>query len=253
MKKNCVIISCGEEENLKYFMEKSNLDESDTYVICCDGAIEYALLQDVNVDLFIGDLDSISPKIFKEFKVEKTGCFDKKYNIKLGYSYFNHFNDLKIKTLVFEKEKDDTDTLIALKYAISLGYKDIYLTCALGGRIDHSLANISLGLYAAKSNVRLTIDSKNTIIHFLKGSNESNDENMSSIIIPKRDDLIVSILSLTDKSDGLTISGAKYNLENATITNDFPIGISNEIVEPEVSISLKDGVVAIIMTKEDSR
>ena len=64
-------------------------------------------------------------------------------------------------------EKDDTDTMLAVKYALEKGYKDIWICCALGGRLDHLMANIQSGAYIANAGGRAHITGENEIVTFM--------------------------------------------------------------------------------------
>lgn len=58
----------------------------------------------------------------------------------------------------------------------------------------------------------------------------------------------LSLFSLGEKADGVTISGMKYELENAVLTNDFPIGISNEFIGEEAMISVEEGELVCMIS-----
>ena len=62
----------------------------------------------------------------------------------------------------------------------------------------------------------------------------------------------MSLFALTKEAKGVNIRGMKYPLENAVITNDFPIGISNEFLGEEAEVSVEDGeLVCMIRYYED--
>ena len=62
----------------------------------------------------------------------------------------------------------------------------------------------------------------------------------------------MSLFALTKEVKGVNIRGMKYPLENAVITNDFPIGISNEFLGEEAEVSIEDGeLVCMIRYYED--
>lgn len=144
-------------------------------------------------------------------------------------------------------EKDDTDTMLAVKLALELSEKlkpeKLIICGALGGRIDHTIGNIqTLNYIAEKSDTEAEILGDNEIIKIQKGDTQKRYE---------QDDVYkyFSVLSLSEKSSGITIKGCKYNAENITMTNDFPLGLSNEITEKYAEITLENGRLLIIYTK----
>ena len=60
----------------------------------------------------------------------------------------------------------------------------------------------------------------------------------------------VSVFSGSTKAEGVTLCGLKYELNNAVLTNTFPIGVSNEFIDRESSISVSDGTLFIVFPKE---
>ena len=110
------------------------------------------------------------------------------------------------------REKDDTDMLAALKEGLARGYRQFHIYAGTGGRFDHTLANIQCLLYL------------------------------------KKRDAVGYLFSLGEKANGVTISGMKYELENAVLTNDFPIGISNEFIGEEAMISVEEGELVCMIS-----
>lgn len=203
MDKTCAVISGGEYSGL------DGIEKSD-YIIVCDKGYEYALENGIKPDIFVGDFDSYKGDIQGDIPV-----------------------------LELPAEKDDTDTLAALRYAVKAGYKRIVIYCALGGRTDHMLANIQAAAFAAKNGAVVHIFGKETRITVLSGG---------GITIPKKNDCSLSVFSLTDKCTGVTASGVKYPLNDAVINNTFPIGVSNEW-KTTAEISVKTGILAIVISK----
>lgn len=203
MDKTCAVISGGEYSGL------DGIEKSD-YIIACDKGYEYALENGIKPDIFVGDFDSYKGDIQGDIPV-----------------------------LELPAEKDDTDTLAALRYAVKAGYKRIVIYCALGGRTDHMLANVQAAAFAAKNGAVVCVCGKETRMIILSGG---------SIAVPPEKDCSLSVFSLTDKCEGVTISGVKYPLNDAVINNTFPIGVSNEW-KTTAEISVKTGILAIVISK----
>ena len=56
----------------------------------------------------------------------------------------------------------------------------------------------------------------------------------------------LSVFSLGERAEGVYIKGMKYLLEDAVVTNDFPIGISNEFIGEEAEITVRNGMLLLI-------
>ena len=137
------------------------------------------------------------------------------------------------------REKDDTDTMHAVRRALELGFTRISLYCALGGRLDHMLANLQAASYAAERGVPVQLFSRGCEAYIFSGG---------SVRIPARAGCSLSVLSLSDRCTGVSITGVKYPVEHATITNRFPIGTSNEW-RGEAHISLESGIMAALLCR----
>jgi thiamine pyrophosphokinase len=138
-------------------------------------------------------------------------------------------------------EKDDTDTGHAIRYALDQGYRTLILVCALGGRLDHTLANIQNAASAAAEGANVTILDEREEITFLTGG---------TLRLPRRKGWSLSVFSLTDRCTGVCLRGVKYRLEDAVLTNRVPLGVSNEFAAPEAEISLTQGILMIAQTKK---
>lgn len=179
--------------------------------ICADSGYRHTLRLGIVPDIIIGDFDSYSGELPEAAEIIRT-----------------------------VPEKDDTDTLMALKKAIELGYKDIYLFGALGGkRIEHSIANIQTMIYAHEHGCKLTILGESAI--YLQGQETcryAKEEGGS----------YMSVFALTGSADIEYLRGVKYPLENYTMTPSFPIGVSNEITSGYAELKIKSGLALVILT-----
>lgn len=204
MNSRCIIISGGEYSPITDI-------KKDDFIIACDKGFEYAKKAGITPDLLIGDFDSYTGDLNTDIPIRRYKC-----------------------------EKDDTDTGIAVQYAVENKFEEIILYCALGGRLDHLLGNIQLGTYAAKCGVSVKILSEDNELYFLSNS---------TLSLNRRNGYSISVFSLTDKCDGLIIKGAKYPLENATFNNASALGVSNEWAEDEINVSVENGVLLVVLSK----
>lgn len=194
----------------------------DDYCIAVDGGLGYCDFLQVEPDLIVGDFDSVTEG--EREALEKIEA------------------NWPEKVIRLKPEKDDTDMLYALKHALGLGYREFRLYGATGGRFDHALANVQSLLYLKNREATgylmdgngMTMVLKNETVHFKK--------NLEGYL---------SLFSLGEKAEGVTIRGMKYCLENATVTNDFPVGISNEFVGQEAEITVEKGELLCIISYPD--
>lgn len=184
----------------------------DDFILCADGGYSIAAEYGVTPDLVIGDFDSIKSTIPAE-----------------------------IKTIKLPVEKDDTDTMACVKYAINNGYKEIIIIGGTGGRLDHTMANLQCLYYGVNHGINITLkDEKNIVsLHF-----------PSKIQVKKREDFKLSIFAFSEFCGGITLSGLKYPLQNYTLQQSFPLGISNEFVSDYAIISFNTGVLLLILSKD---
>ena len=203
MKEFCAVIAGGTNSGFE------NIEKA-SFIIACDKGYEYALINNIRPDLLIGDFDS--------------------YNGELP-------ND--IPTLKLSEEKDDTDTMSAIRYCIAKGFKHIVLYCALGGRLDHFYANIQAGAYAARHGTQVKMFDNNNVIYIISNC---------YLTIPKKEGYSLSIFSLSDTCENVSIKGTKYSLDNETLNNTFPIGVSNEWIDDAI-IKVGNGILIIMLSK----
>ena len=126
--------------------------------------------------------------------------------------------------------------MIAVKLAIERGATDIKLYGGTGGRFDHTFANIQTLIYAYENSCKMSIyDEENIITLQGKGTE----------FYPKYKDWYFSVFSLTEKLHITEMSGVKYPLKDYTLTQNFPLGVSNEIIDT-AKITIESGLALIV-------
>lgn len=184
------------------------------FVICADKGWQNALKAGIKPDMIVGDFDS-SP----------------------------YPENIDASITVLPVVKDDTDTFHIARYIIENGYTDVLLLGLIGGkRIEHTIANIQTLVYFAENRVNATAMDKYSSLMVIKDG---------SVILPDMPDKFFSIFSMGDRAQGVSIKGAKYPLDDYTITNSFPIGVSNEFIGENIEISVVDGSLLLIITEKD--
>ncbi len=140
----------------------------------------------------------------------------------------------------FPVMKDDTDTMLCLKQGLRMGYDRFLILGGFGGRVDHTLANIQTMDYAAHRGAEIVMQD---------GYVRAQAVREGSADIPRRPGEL-SVLSLSDKCEGVDISGAVWCLKDASLTNDFPLGVSNDYAQDIVKIRVKKGTLLIVQTDD---
>lgn len=176
-------------------------------VIAVDGGFHALEERGIPVDMAIGDFDS------------------------LGYVP-RHPN-----VVLLNAEKDDTDMLAAVKEGIQRGYGEFHMYCGTGGRIEHTIANVQLLAWLAQKGMRGLLFGKDCVITAVTDG---------ALVLSKRLAGYVSVFSYTERSEGVELKGLKYELDNAVLTNTYPLGVSNEFRGVESRISVKNGTLLVV-------
>lgn len=209
-----LIISGGELNSnfLKNFIKNNNINN----VIAVDSGLELLDKNEISLNYIIGDFDSINKNILSKYD-----------NIE--------------KVIKLNPEKDFSDTHMALKLAIELKSDSIYILGAMGKRIDHALANIHILKEALENNIECKILDENNEIELIT----IGEKKLRNIEYK-----YVSLIPLTTKVEGVTLTGFKYPLNNATLEIGHSIGISNELIAKEATINFKLGILILIKSKD---
>jgi thiamine pyrophosphokinase len=139
--------------------------------------------------------------------------------------------------ITYPREKDKTDMLLAIDEGLRRNYKTFVLLGGLGGRLDHTYANIQTLSYIAQNNAR----------GFLLGGGTAVTVIKNDVISFKRGNTgILSVFCCDTTARGVMIHGLKYELNNAVVTGTYPIGVSNEFTGVKSEISVKSGSLMIM-------
>lgn len=215
MRRTVFIISGGTINNPEFLRSKV-VEARNPVIICADGAARHLRVLDIVPAFIIGDMDSIDTEMLEYF-------------YRKGSTVLRH-----------PGEKDETDTQLALEYAIKLQPQDIFIFGALGGRIDHALANISLLVMGDKAGIQTRIIDETCELSIVA----------RSALIEGRKGQTVSLLPLTSEVTGITLEGFEYPLSNGTMELGRPYGISNRLVSEKGMISIQSGYLLLIRNFE---
>lgn len=186
--------------------------ESGDRVICADRGLVHAQKLKIVPDLIIGDFDSYKDPLPENVEIMRS-----------------------------VPEKDDTDTMLAVRTAISRGAEKIRIYGALGGRFDHAFANIQTLKFASENGCQAEIaDEGNLIMLREKGIHNFH----------KMEGWYMSVFSYSEELNIKSFRGVKYPLENYIMKNSFPIGVSNEFESDSAELSIESGTALIIFSRE---
>lgn len=208
----CVIIGAGDLS-----VSEIPLHEGD-YVIAADGGFSYCRYLEIEPDLILGDFDSVDERNMEDIMEMRA-----------------HYPE---KVKVLPVEKDDTDMLAAIKEGLRKGFGEFVIYGGQGGRLAHTMANIQCLIYLKEKGAKGYLMDGNGMI--LVAQNET-------VRFKKNLEGFLSLFSLGEKAEGVTITNMKYLLDKAVVTNDFPIGVSNEFIGKESSVTVENGTLLIMI------
>ena len=200
----CIIVGGADINNYDFIRESL---QSDDYVIFCDSGLKHLSSLQVKPSLIVGDFDS-------------------------------HENPhLDTETIVLPCEKDDTDTVYAMKEAIKRGFDTFLLIGVVGGRLDHTLGNISMLLYLDSHGCKGTIIDDYSEMEIISSEPAYIEDKYE----------FFSLLNITGCAKGITIQNAKYPLNDGEITCEYQYGVSNEVLPGKTAIvSVREGKLLLI-------
>lgn len=197
----CYIVGAGEVQELSFAPGREDL------VIACDGGYMHCAKRNIQMDLVVGDFDSLS------FVPE-------------------HAHVIRLKP-----EKDDTDTGYAVKVGLERGYREFRIYGGTGGRISHTIANIQILCDLARKGCHGMLIGKEAWYRVI-----CNEE----ICFGREYSGYLSVFCLGDKALGVCEDGLKYGLCNAALSKEYPVGVSNEFIGRESRVSVREGMLLLI-------
>ena len=204
----CFVFGAGPSPSSPPIIAKQDM------VIAADGGYLYTQRMGIHADAVIGDFDSLG-----------------------GVPKCRPDGPLVIQ---LPKEKEQTDTFSALKYGLERDFKVFHIYGGMGGRFDHTLANIQCLTFLLKHGARGYLYYEDTVTTALSGG----------VCLAPMGNGMISVFAIGGTAEGVCLHGLKYELENAILTPDFPLGVSNEFIGRSVYISVKRGSLLIIYPHE---
>jgi len=182
-------------------------------VLCADGGYEAALKLGLKPDRLIGDMDSRRSD-------ETVCCPVSRYPVM----------------------KDETDTVLCIREGMAMGAHEFTVLGGLGGRLDHTYANIQTMAYGLAIGAKVKLTGQGSLAMLLQPG---------SYGLERRPGMKLSLFAYTPVVTGLTLEGMLYSLADAKLDSGFPLGVSNEISAEEGKITFSDGNLLVFFVPED--
>lgn len=200
--KRCFIFAAGSFYGLRERPASGDL------VVAADAGYRICLREKIEPDLLLGDFDSMEPP-----------------------AGFANVRRLPV-------EKDDTDTLAALKAGLEQGCDTFYIYGGTGGkRLDHTLANLQSLLFLRRRGARGFLYDNDFLWTVIENE---------ALAVPKTVEWgLFSAFCLGDRAEGVDEEGFQYPLKNAVLTPDVPLGVSNHILEQPARVTVRKGALAV--------
>jgi thiamine pyrophosphokinase len=208
----CIFVIAGGSIGNKDFL-RSQIDKFDPEeLVCADSGARHVVALDLTPQVIIGDMDSLPPATLQ------------------------HCEERGSRIVRHPRAKKETDTQLALEYACRSHPDEIRIYGALGGRVDHALANISLLLPAAQRGVsaklvdewcEVFVITRTTLLEGIAGQT-------------------VSLFPLSALVQGIDLEGFEYPLSGATMEIGIPYGISNRLQVDRGVIAIGSGCLLVV-------
>ena len=208
-----IIFANGELPNIE---KVRSMLRDDDYVICADGGTRHASSLGLKPALVIGDMDSTDS------------------------TYLQKLQTKGVPVELFPRDKNETDLELAITRAVELGPKEILIVAALGGRLDQTIANISLlsDLRLSAFNVKLDDGVEETF--FCRDQLQVHG---------RRGD-IISLIPWGGTVSGIRTKSLKWILNNETLYPEKTRGISNEMTDDIADIKISSGMLLVVHTRK---
>ncbi|MCL2559366.1 MAG: thiamine diphosphokinase [Turicibacter sp.] len=187
------------------------------YLIGVDQGALKLIKKGIALDVAIGDFDSVSA--LERQRIEEKAKL----------------------VLELPAAKDMTDCEAAVAHAVALGYREIYIYGATGGRFDHQFATIGLMLKYTKQGIKIrSVDRKNEISILGPGEH----------LIPARNKRYVSFFALEAMVTSLTLENVKYPLKGYDLAVEDSLCVSNEPLAAMFGVTFDSGYLLMIKSSD---
>ncbi|NPD33065.1 thiamine diphosphokinase [Eggerthellaceae bacterium zg-997] len=183
----------------------------------------------------------------------KTGAFDEVIAVDAGFAHLEALGiapDLALgdfdslgyvpscrRVSQHAPEKDKSDLELALERALMRRYDEAHVYGALGGRLDHTVANLQLFARFSEQGMRVTAFDHGSAVCALSGPDVLD--------LPALDFGTVSVFSMSDEAQGVFERGMKYALDDEPLSNRTSRGLSNELTGQPALVGVESGTLLV--------
>lgn len=179
-------------------------------VLCADGGYRYAQQLGIMPDCLVGDFDSYDGAL------------------------------PAVEIIRHPAQKDDTDTMLAVRLGCERGCTEFIIYGGIGGRLDHTVANLQTLRWLHDHGASgMLLGARDQVILHPPGTRRY-----------PRVDGYFSVFAYGGACEGISLRGVEYPLEDASLTDGFPLGVSNHIIADEAEVSLRKGLLLLIFSKD---
>ena len=190
--------------------------QADDYIIAADGGTNHLMKMGILPEIVIGDLDSVDENTLFEL------------------------TSAEARIEQYSEDKDETDIELALRYAVELQPASILIVGALGGRLDQTLANLSILTGPVLSGIDIRLDDGVEEVFFCRKQAE----------VRGRSGDIVSLIPWHDSVEGVTTEGLQWPLYSETLYPHKSRGVSNEMLKEVASIRVQSGLLLVVHRRQ---
>ncbi len=184
----------------------------DDFIVCCDSGLKHRDGLGIVPDLIIGDFDSYEDP------------------------------NLTIETIVLPREKDDTDTMAAVREAVRRGFDRFLLLGVFGDRLDHTLANVYILTWLDNRGMQAMAADDFSEMEIVSHKPAYIEDRFS----------FFSLLSINGRAEGVTVKNARYPLENAELSGEYQYTVSNEPLPGKTAeVTVKKGSLLLVRDRPE--
>lgn len=144
---------------------------------------------------------------------------------------------------VFPVEKDDTDSMLAVRQGLQMGFDRFLLYGSLDGpRLDHTVANFQTLQFLADRGAEGWLIGNRYIATVVKNGALTFDPGAQGIL---------SVFCMGADATGVSIRGTQYALDHGTLTPGFPLGVSNHFTGAQAVITVENGSLLVLYDRKN--
>lgn len=231
----CIILGAGDFFGIP---EGLSIEVESDYIIAADAGYENCKAAGLRPHLIVGDFDSMPIAGVDGTTGERSGFSIFSDAEKAEYIHYLKSTELDgVETRIIDPVKNDPDLLAAVRLGLEKGCEEFHFLGATGQRMDHSIANLQILGFLARRGCHGYLYGETQVITAI--CNETMQ-------FPKEYRGYFSALSLSDEARGVSEEGFKYLIQDVTLNNVTPTGLSNEFIGEEARISVREGVLILV-------